>query len=102
MIDDVSAYYLLGYTSTEAPRDGKFHEIKLSVKRKGLDVRYRKGYWAMSPENIERSTKVSDKPALASDIADALASVVEPERGHPVRTWVGFNRWWAVWAHGRP
>jgi len=92
MVKDTSAYYLLGYTSTEAPRDGKFHEIKLSVKRKGLDVRYRKGYWAMSPENIERSTKVSDKPALASDIADALASVVEPERGHPVRTWVGFDK----------
>ncbi|TAK17088.1 MAG: VWA domain-containing protein [Acidobacteria bacterium] len=92
MLKDTSAYYLLGYTSTEAPRDGKFHEIKLSVKRKGLDVRYRKGYWAMSAENIERSTKGPDKPALATDLAEALAAVAEPERGHPVRTWVGFDK----------
>ena len=92
MLKDTSAYYLLGYTSTEAPRDGKFHEIKLSVKRKGLDVRHRKGYWAMSAENIERSTKGPLRPALAADLADALASVAEPERGHPVRTWVGFDK----------
>ena len=92
MLKDSSAYYLLGYTSTEAPRDGKFHEIKLNVKRKGLDVRYRKGYWAMSADNIERSTKGPDKPALAADFANALATVVEPERGHPVRTWVGFDK----------
>ena len=36
MIADTSAYYLLGYTSSEAPRDGKFHEIKVSVKRKEI------------------------------------------------------------------
>lgn len=92
MIKDSSAYYLLGYTSTEAPRDGKFHEIKLNLKRKGLDVRYRKGYWAMSAENIERSTKGPDRPSLASDFAEALSGVAEPERGHPVRTWVGFDK----------
>jgi VWFA-related protein len=92
MVKDTSAYYLLGYTSTEAPRDGKFHEIKVTLKRKGLELRYRKGYWAMSPENIERSTKAAEKPSLASDLADALSSVAEPERGHPVRTWVGFDK----------
>lgn len=91
MIRDTSAYYLLGYTSTEAPRDGKFHEIKVSVKRKGVELRARKGYWAMSPDDIERSSAPS-KPALPSDVAEALASVSEPERGHPVRTWVGFER----------
>jgi len=92
MIKDSSAYYLLGYTSTEAPRDGKFHEIKLSVKRKGLEVRHRKGYWALSPENVERAASAPAKPTLAPDLAEALASVAEPERGHPVRTWVGFDK----------
>jgi VWFA-related protein len=92
MLKDSSAYYLLGYTSTEAPRDGKFHEIKLNLKRKGLDVRYRKGYWAMSADNIERAAKAPDKPSLAPDFADALAAAAEPERGHPVRTWVGFDK----------
>lgn len=91
MMTDTSAYYLLGYTSSEAPRDGKFHEIKVNVKRKGVELRARKGYWAMSPDDIERSS-APEKPALPADIADALASVAEPERGHPVRTWVGFDR----------
>lgn len=92
MLKDTSAYYLLGYTSTEAPRDGKFHEIKLNLKRKGLDVRYRKGYWAMSADNIERAAKAPDKPTLPADFAAALATISEPERGHPVRTWVGFDK----------
>lgn len=92
MIKDTSAYYLLGYTSTEAPRDGKFHEIKLTVKRKGVDVRYRNGYWAMSAENIERATNAPEAPTMAPDLAAALESVAEPERGHPVRTWVGFDK----------
>ena len=35
MIRDNSAYYLLGYVSTAAPRDGKFHEIQVRVKRHG-------------------------------------------------------------------
>ena len=43
---DSSGYYLLGYNSTQAPTDGKFHEIKVKVTRRGLDVRARKGYWA--------------------------------------------------------
>lgn len=91
MLRDTGAYYLLGYTSTEAPRDGKYHEIKVSVKRKGVELRARKGYWAMSPDDIARSTAGSG-PGLPADVAEALASVSQPERGHPVRTWVGFDR----------
>ena len=35
IIRDASAYYLVGYNSTQAPTDGKFHEIKVRVKRPG-------------------------------------------------------------------
>lgn len=91
MVRDTSAYYLLGYTSTEAPRDGKFHEIKVSVKRKGIDLRFRKGYWAMSPSDVAR-VSAPPTPSLPADVADALASTSSPERGHPVRTWIGFDR----------
>ena len=54
MVTDNSAYYLLGYTSTVAPRDGKFHEIQVRVKRKDVEVRARKGYWAYSAEDVEQ------------------------------------------------
>ena len=43
IIRDSSGYYLLGYNSTQAPTDGKFHEIKVRVSRRGVDVRARKG-----------------------------------------------------------
>jgi VWFA-related protein len=46
IIRDASGYYLLGYNSTQAPTDGKFHEIKVRVTRRNVDVRARKGYWA--------------------------------------------------------
>ena len=39
MVRDSSAYYLLSYTSSLAPRDGKFHEIQVRVKRRDLEVR---------------------------------------------------------------
>ena len=52
IIRDASGYYLLGYNSTQAPTDGKFHEIKVQVKRQGVDVRARKGYWAYTAEDV--------------------------------------------------
>src|SRR5262249_38664179 len=45
IVRDTSAYYLLGYTSN-APTDGKFHELKVRVKRSGVQIRSRKGFWA--------------------------------------------------------
>ena len=33
---DASAYYLVGYTPTRRTNDGKFHEIKVRVKRRGV------------------------------------------------------------------
>ena len=35
LVRDSSAYYLIGYNSTQSPSDGKFHEIKVRVKRPG-------------------------------------------------------------------
>jgi len=47
---DASGYYLLGYNSSQAPTDGKFHKINVAVKRKGVSIRARKGYWAYTAE----------------------------------------------------
>ncbi len=46
---DSRAYYLLGYVPTTKPQAGKFYKIKLNLKRKGLKVRYRKGYADRDP-----------------------------------------------------
>src|SRR5207248_7357307 len=52
---DASAYYLIGYNSSQAPSDGKFHEIKVRVKRPGVQVRARKGYWALNQSETARA-----------------------------------------------
>lgn len=43
---DMSAYYLLGYSSGNAVKDGRFRRIRVRVKRDGLRVEARPGYFA--------------------------------------------------------
>jgi VWFA-related protein len=94
MVQDTSTYYLLGYTTTLAPRDGKFHEIQVRVKRKDVEVRARKGYWAYTVEDAERAT-APPKPSAPRDVVtalDELAEVVEPSSRRPVMVWMGASR----------
>ncbi len=88
---DSSAYYLLGYTSTHAAPDGKFHEIRVRVKKRGLDVRARKGYWAITAADAERAAN----PAtfVVTPVQRALATVGLAEEGRKyVRSWIGTER----------
>ncbi len=43
---DTSAYYVLGYSSTNAVQDGRFRRITVRVKTPGLRVEHRAGYYA--------------------------------------------------------
>ncbi len=90
MMADMNAYYLLGYTSTEAPRDGKFHEINVRVKRKDLEVRARKGYWAYTAEDAARAT-APPREGTPIAVENALSSLAVG-RDHAVRTWIGSER----------
>ena len=92
MVRDSSTYYLIGYTSTQAPSDGKFHEIKVRVKRDGVRVRARKGYWALTADEVTRASAAALDPGPPSEVEAALAALVEPRRGRFVRTWVGSAR----------
>ena len=91
VVRDQSAYYLLGYTSSEAPTDGKFHEIKIKVARENVDVRARPGYYALTEENAER-VLAPRKPDPPKAVDKALATLAEPARGRLIRTWVGMRR----------
>jgi VWFA-related protein len=88
IVRDSSVYYLIGYNSTQAPADGKFHEIKVRVKRSGVQVRARKGYWALTPEETARAL-APPRPGPDPAISNALAAVEVPSRARLVRTWVG-------------
>jgi VWFA-related protein len=88
---DASFYYLLGYTSTQSPTDGKFHEIKVRVKRPNIDVRARKGYWAVTAEDIAKL--LNPTPEQPKPFQDALAAIATSvQSGKYVRTWLGTER----------
>jgi hypothetical protein len=89
---DSSAYYLIGYNSSQAPSDGKFHEIKVRVKRPGIQVRARKGYWALNAEQTARALAPPKAPAPKPVEAAITAATSRPSRASVVRTWIGTTR----------
>ena len=91
VVSDQTSYYLLGYTSIAAPTDGEFHEIKVRVKRPDVNVRARKGYYALTDADAER-VLAPPKPETPKAVDRALSTLAEPLRGRLVRTWVGARR----------
>jgi VWFA-related protein len=92
IVRDASAYYLIGYSSAAAPTDGKFHEIRVRVRRPGVQVRARRGYWAVTPADVERITAVAAKPPVPKPVDAALAVLNYPTRARHIRTWIGTER----------
>jgi VWFA-related protein len=91
ILTDSSAYYLIGYTSTENARDGKFHEVKVKIKRPGLESRAKPGYWAFDADAIARSA-IPLPPPVAAEVNAALEAAEAPEQGRPMLAWAGFDR----------
>ena len=94
MVKELSSYYLLGYTSTVAARDGRFHPIQVRVKRPNVEVKARKGYWALT-EDEARAMSAAPKPGPTPEVANALeelASVVEPSARKPTSYLLGSAR----------
>ena len=57
-----------------------------------MQVRSRKGYWALNREEVARATAPA-KPAVPKPVEMAIANaVVRPSRASVVRSWVGMSR----------
>ena len=91
IIRDSSAYYLVGYTSNPAPTDGKFHAIRVRVKRSGVDVRARKGYWAYTEADVKRAV-AGPREGPPPAVTKALAAIAPMTNRRYVRTWLGTER----------
>lgn len=73
VVDDLSSYYLIGYSSTNAKLDGRYREIKVRVKRPGVDVRARRGYQAPTEEEVKARAAA---PAPANPEVDAVTEAI--------------------------
>jgi VWFA-related protein len=90
MVRDSSFYYLLGYSS-RAPTDGKFHEIKVRIKRRGVEARARRGYWAATAADVLKAATPAKE--IAKPVLSALATLsTNIQSKSYVRTWVGTER----------
>ncbi len=69
---ETRSYYLIGYSPPPARADGEFRKIEVKVRRKGVEVRSRKGYYASLPGSPL-------KPAAAGD------PVFDPNAEIPLR-----------------
>jgi VWFA-related protein len=71
---DMSAYYLLGYTSTNPTKDGRFRRIQVRVKRDGLRVEARAGYYAdrdfTHTARTDRETQLEEQMFAAVSATD--------------------------------
>lgn len=87
---DLGNYYLLTLAGAD---DGRFHRVEVTVPRRGVRVRSRPGYWAISKDEIDRA---APRPQPARPVPSALRNsrLIVPwlgqERSADGRTRVSF------------
>ena len=81
VVNDLSSYYLLGYSSTNAKADGRYRTIRVRVKRPGVDVRARKGYQAPTAEEVAKRAALAEAMPSADPEADAVKRAVATLEG---------------------
>jgi VWFA-related protein len=88
---DTSAYYLVGYAPTRKTNDGKFHEIKVKVKRRGVRVTARRGYWSASEKELTAAAVAAATPANTF-LTGALAALSDSVNTRAAVIWTGFAK----------
>ena len=88
--DDLRNYYFLGYTPTNVKYDGRFRTIQVRVKRPGVTVAARKGYFAVrDPGGVAVNTWVAaalgalEQKPVPNAFPVRAGALLFPERGRP-------------------
>jgi len=72
VLQDTSAYYVLGYSSTNSARDGKYRRITVRVRRPDVKLEYRSGYYAA--RDFVHSTREDREQQLDDQMASDLSA----------------------------
>jgi VWFA-related protein len=67
---DTSVYYVLGYKSNNALRDGKYRHIQVKINRPGLNLEFRKGYYA--PKDFQHFNAEDKQQQMEDELASEL------------------------------
>jgi VWFA-related protein len=73
---DSSAYYVLGFTSNNPVKDGKFRRLKVQVNRPDLKLDFRSGYYA--GRDFEHLNRADREQQLEDELAAQLPRVDVP------------------------
>ncbi|HEV2215278.1 MAG TPA: VWA domain-containing protein, partial [Terracidiphilus sp.] len=68
--NDMSAYYAIGFHSTNTARDGKYRKLTIKVNRTGVKLDYRHGYYA--PADFRHSNREGREQQLQEELASDL------------------------------
>jgi VWFA-related protein len=67
---DNSAYYAIGFHSSDPARDGKYRKLTVKITRPGIKLEYRPGYYA--PADFKHSGKEDREQELQDQLASDL------------------------------
>jgi hypothetical protein len=67
---DTSAYYAIGFRSTNPVRDGKYRKLTIKINRPGVKLEYRPGYYA--PADFKHSGHEDRERELEEQLASDL------------------------------
>jgi hypothetical protein len=67
---DTSAYYAIGFHSSNPARDGKYRKLAIKVKVPGVKLEYRQGYYA--PADFKHSGREDREQELTDQLASDL------------------------------
>ncbi len=75
--NDLSAFYLLGYNSTNSASNGRFRQIEVKTKVPGARISARRGYFAMTPAMAAAAAapRANAGPSAVDDALGRLNSV---------------------------
>ncbi len=87
LADESRSYYLLGYSPRDPALDGKFRAIRVDVKRPGLSVRARRGYYAVPRAGPPPATVAVTTPPIP--IAPPAPPAPPPAQPEAVSAYAG-------------
>jgi VWFA-related protein len=91
IVEDMTSYYLVGYYSSNTKLDGRYRKISVKVKRPGVDVRARRGYKAITADELA-PPKPSMTPTGPGPAVQAALESLTSSRSSQLTTAVGFAR----------